>query len=282
MATKLICDTNVFYNIAKGYDVNSFCSGNEQLYYSPVTVAELIAKLKDADQLEFDNRRNVAKAIIDSDAIELPDPESYIATFFGLPAGDSIEWRILLEKFVESLSLAELKTKINVNLAYDWWEDVKKDRYVHFFTEMKSQIPGFEVWFANRTTTSKPKPRLKGEAKQELLNSRKQLQWLGAILVAMKDRAMHGSANKTQEVKLVTSGEYAHALDMFECYSIVYMQYFSDLLTNGHLPQENDLADLELFIYAADDNSVIVTFERRWVAFARNAGYNARIRQLRV
>ena len=64
MKTKLICDTNVFYNIVSGFDVKSFCSSNEQLYYSPVTVAELIAKLDIADQLEFENRRDVANAIM--------------------------------------------------------------------------------------------------------------------------------------------------------------------------------------------------------------------------
>ena len=282
METKLICDTNVFYNIANGFDVKSFCSCNEQLYYSPVTVAELIAQLATADQLEFEKRRCAAKAIIDSGAIELPDPETYIANVFGLPVGDSIEWGSILKMFTESSSLTELKVKVNITLAHDWWEDAKKDRYDKFLTEMKSQIGGFETWFAIRSSTSRVKPRLKGEAKKELLDSKNQLQWMGAVLVTLKDRAMHGNANIAQEVKAITKGDYADALNLFECYCVVYMQYFSDLLTNGHVPQANDLGDLELFLYTTDENSIIVTFEKRWLAFAKNADYESRVRRLKV
>jgi len=281
MKTKLICDTNVFYNIANGVNKQSFCSKNEQLYFSPVTVAELLARLEIINQSEYNERKNVAKTIIDLDAKELVDPESFIADIFGCPQKNQIKWKQLLVHFSKSISLKELTGKIDTKLARNWWEDVKKDRVDKYIKEMKSQIKGFDRWYADRGLKPGEKPHLKGEDKKKLLCEKNQLQWRAAVCLTLKSRAMHGNANIKRQVKAVTEGKYASALDKFECYCNIYMQYYSELLTTKLMPQDNDLADLELFLYSTDDNSIIVTYEKRWRSLAKKAGFEKRVRHLK-
>jgi len=46
------------------------------------------------------------------------------------------------------------------------------------------------------------------------------------------------------------------------------------------LPQMNDSGDLELFLYATDDNHIIATSEKRWLDIATRAGFQHRVRKV--
>jgi hypothetical protein len=77
MTTKLILDTNVFYNLGDGsLSLQKISSQpGEELWYSPLTVLELAGKWSSRT---FNARKKAAEAILTSHARELPDPEMFL------------------------------------------------------------------------------------------------------------------------------------------------------------------------------------------------------------
>lgn len=67
------------------------------------------------------------------------------------------------------------------------------------------------------------------------------------------------------------------AIDYMTCYAGVYTRYLIRVLTEGALPERNDSGDLELFIYAIDDEHVVVTGEKKWVRMCHDAGFPNRV-----
>jgi hypothetical protein len=70
----------------------------------------------------------------------------------------------------------------------------------------------------------------------------------------------------------------ARAVASLTCYCAVYTHYLVRLLTQGALPEENDSGDLELFLYAIDDDHIVVTSEKKWKRIADAAGFGSRVR----
>jgi predicted nuclease of predicted toxin-antitoxin system len=64
------------------------------------------------------------------------------------------------------------------------------------------------------------------------------------------------------------------------CYALLYTHYLIKLLTEDMLPQMNDSGDLELFLYATDDNHVIATSEKRWLDIAVRGGFPQRVKKV--
>jgi len=74
-------------------------------------------------------------------------------------------------------------------------------------------------------------------------------------------------------VALETITKAVHSLS---CYCSIYTKYLTRLLTVGALPDPNDSGDIELFLYAVDDEHIVVTSERKWIRMAEGAGFGHR------
>lgn len=139
---------------------------------------------------------------------------------------------------------------------------------------------GFDGWLrADPETRKKQVPRLKGAAKDAFISKTKHAGWNLTLIVNCHRRALMG-ARKIQSAVLPTEAAVtvSKAVASLTCYCAVYTHYLARLLTRGALPEENDSGDLELFVYAIDDDHMVVTSEKKWKRIADAAGFNGRVR----
>jgi hypothetical protein len=145
------------------------------------------------------------------------------------------------------------------------------------------KIPNFKNWYhADPAKRKKEVPRLKGGAKRAFLQETTTSEWPITLLVACQERALSGAiSNKLLVPTKTTVPRLLDAIAALSCYCAVYTQYLIRLLTAGALPERNDIGDLQLFLYAIDDDHVVVTLEKKWKRIADAAGFGNRVRLAR-
>ena len=288
---KLICDTNVFYDLGSGrLQLADLVGQDESLHYSPLTALELAGKWSNESH---ERRRDAAKAILDSGAVELADPESFLTRTFGYDlAEDPVSIHQGVIAMAESSNMAELEAgvadykarlvrRVSVNAAERWRASIE-DKWVDDILQiMRDNIPKFDAWYDPDPALrgSNQVPKLRGKDKKAFIESTKSNDWFLSLLLACQDRAFFKAVkdasmlpNKESVPKLLA------AIDHVTCYAGVYTRYLIRILTEGALPERNDSGDLELFIYAVDDEHVVVTGEKKWVRMCSDAGFPDRVR----
>lgn len=287
---KLILDTNVFYNLAdRSFDIATFASSSDQLFYSPLSVLEIAGKW--SPEL-FLRRKAAAQAILDCGAAELPDQDSFLAqTIFkyalrrptvslkdavvAMAKSRSVE---ALERGVED-RLEKVVRKVDSALVGKW-RGVIEGMWVRDMESIQDrEIPRFALWRAERAAGfDPPVPKLKGAREREFLEKTREPNWNLTLVSSCHERALLIS-RKTQPVvsETETRETITEALKALSCYCGVYTQYLIRLLTGGVLPDPNDSGDIELFLHAIDDAHIVVTSERKWKNMAEQAGFGQRV-----
>ena len=132
-----IWDTNAFRNIGEGDlpDDGGKAAGAD-VCYSPVSVLELASKYTEGS---FEHRRNAARAMRDSDATLLVDPELYLTQVFALPpAEDEFDWTQAVHAMADSTTMEELqqgvadytqhvRRRVNLGFAKSYCEGIESD-----------------------------------------------------------------------------------------------------------------------------------------------------------
>jgi hypothetical protein len=290
MASHLILDTNVFYNLGAGtLTLSSLHAAEESLHYSPLTAFELAGKWSSRT---FEERRAAANAILMSGAQELPDQDSYFTRDifrYGLrrrPVAllDAVK-AMASSRDIESLErgVADFKErvirKVSVPTIAGFRAAVEGQWVKDMIRIQEREIPGFETWYRSGPTTRKQQvPRLRGAAKGEFLEKTISPNWDIALLIGCHERALLGA--KTTQPAVSRSEAYATvsaAKTALSCYCALYTKYLVRLLVDGALPDPNDSGDIELFPYAIDDHHIVVTSEKKWKRMAVEAGFGQRV-----
>ena len=289
--THLICDTNVFRNIGVGdYRVGDVAAIGEHLCYSPVTVLELAGKM---GVNSFLNRRAAARAILETKARQLPDPEEWLTTLFGHELSDQpFDYSQALVAMANATSMSQLlsgvpdyvaKVQRRVSLATaGTWRDTTEQRWLSdMLTVVRKQVPGFAEWETKPASRRGQKPRLTGQAKREFVAATKSEEWSIDFIVACQTRAFFkANMRKPVRSRVKYVEQLVGSIEKVKCYCGVYTQYVEDLLTSGLTPQANDSGDTELFLYSVDDHHIVVTSEKRWFQLARAGGVEHRVRRI--
>ncbi len=107
MFKTLIADTNVFYDLGEGNkSLENVVADGDHLYYSPITVVEIAGKITDET---FPRCKVAARAIIESDAKQLPDPQSHLTRLFGYePAEAAFDWSNAVKAIAQAANIGEL------------------------------------------------------------------------------------------------------------------------------------------------------------------------------
>jgi len=292
MTKHLIADTNVFYYLASGKLAKAdFVAASEVLCYSPITVIELSSKLTG---LSLAERQAVAKAILDSHARLLPDPELFLTTVFGNQANEKpFDWSQGLKAITQAKSMKELLAgvkdysdrvvrKVSVQTVGSWRETTEQQWYGDMLKIMSDEIPGFKRWYKPDAAKRRgEKPRLRGPARAKFLAGTKTEEWFTTLLVACQDRSFY-KAKRSVPFQPTTAfvQKLVASIDKMACYCCVYTQYLVKLLTEGMMPQPHDSGDIELFIYSVNDDNIVVTAEKRWLDLATRAGFQQRVRKV--
>ena len=290
MAKTVILDTNVLYDIGLNrLDIEDVRQPGERLCYSPISVIELVSKL---DDRSFDDRKAAAGAVLKHGIDELPDPESYLTTTFGyMLVEPAPSYADAVFALAEGHSLEEVRRGVpdyehrvrrilNVPFAATWRDKGEQewvDSLIHLMVE---NIPGFRKWYATESDRRSPSvPKLRGEAKDRFLAGMKSREWFAQAISACQMRAfIKADTEALGRITRKKVDDLVAAIPKIECYTHIYTQYLIRLMTEGLLPGKNDSGDIDLFLYSIDDDHIVATNEKRWIALADVAGFSRRIR----
>jgi hypothetical protein len=291
LARHLILDTNVFYDLGMGtLDLSTVRSADDALDYSPLTVLELAGKWSERT---FSERRAAANAILTSGANELPDQDTYLTrSIFGyVPKRPAIQLTDAVKAMAGSPDIRSLESgvqdfaemvirKVRVPRVARWRAAVEGQWVKEMTVIQEREIPRFQTWNrADSKTRKQQVPHLTGEMKQAFLRNTRNPNWGLTLIINCHKRALLGASKIQSDVPTSDAVKtISSALSALECYCGVYTQYLIRLLVDGALPEENDSGDLELFLYAADDQHVVVTSEKKWKRMAEKAGFGNRVR----
>ncbi|MFZ0279356.1 MAG: hypothetical protein WA254_01675 [Candidatus Sulfotelmatobacter sp.] len=292
MPRHLILDTNIFYDLGAGsLTPSDVGDADEILWYSPLSVLELAGKWSSRTFLA---RKAAANAILISGAKELPDQDTYLTRdLFGYALkrppvaltdavkamADSHEMDALVsgvldfaERVVRRVSVAKVQK----------WRDVIEGKWVDdMLSIQRREIPRFEAWHKSDPATRKQRvPRLRGLEKETFLDSTKNPAWNLTLVFNLHHRALMGARRVASPAVPPTEAASTvdKAITSLSCYCAVYTQYLIRLLIDGALAEPNDSGDLELFIYATDDDHIVVTSDKKWKRIADAAGFGNRVR----
>ena len=291
MAKKVIIETHVLYDIGLNQvSIEDIRQPRERLFYSPISVLELVSKL---NERSFEDRKAAANAILEHGIEELPDPESHLTMVFGYklaePApsfADAVRALAKAENLEEAQSGVpdyehRVWRNLNVSRAMTWREKVEQKWVDDLISQMKEIIPGFQKWYAkDRKKRSSSVPKLRGDEKAKFLNGMKSEELSTRVISACQMRAF-AKADK-DDLRVFSkqrAKELAAAIPKVACFTQIYKHYLLRLMTEGLLPDKNDSGDIDFFLYSTDDDHVVVTNEKKWIDLAKAAGFARRIRE---
>ncbi len=268
-----ICDTNCFYNHANGaIDLDQFKNSDGLIYYSPLTVVELMGKL---DAETFAKRKGVAQAITTLKPTLLPDPDSYLATMFGyVPAAPKAQQaRLALEKLANASSIGEIANEVKIY--QEWRANVEQDWLLSLQALLKERVAAYASWLANGMPIGK-RPQIVRKADQAALRLElSTAEFQASMNAVLHCRALRNAIPHQAPLSALVAGQYA-----VECYCNVFTRYLCEMLTTQmthEIKEPNDSHDLEYFLYCRSDNWVFATAEKFWNRMAIDCGMSARV-----
>ena len=291
MAKTVILDTNVLYDIGLNrIRIEDVRQPGEHLCYSPISIIELVSKLNNRS---FEDRKAAANVILKHRIDELLDPESHLTKIFGYKLAEpSSSYSAAVHALATGQSLAKVRRGVpdyelrdrwclDVPFVATWrekWEQAWVDSLISL---MQENIPGFREWYSeDPKNRSSSVPKLRGEDKKKFLYGMRSREWFAQVISACQVRAFAKAAQI--DLRVVTKhkvNKLTDAITKVECYSHMYTQYLIRLMTEGLLPQKNDSEDIDFFLYATDDDHVLATNDKKWIALADATGFSQRIRK---
>ena len=282
-----IWDTNVFRNIGEGdLPADGGKAAGTDVCYSPVSVLELASKYTDGS---FEHRRDAARAIRDSGATLLPDPELYLTGVFGLPpAEDEFDWTHAVHAMADSTTMAELQQgvanytqnvtrRVNLGLARSYCEGIENDFVNDMLHIQRTEIPAFSAYYDAVPRVGNV-PRLQGVARYAFLAQMESLMLRGRLVLACAERAQFKALEPLPWPPTEAwVAQLVAASAALEFYCSMYTRYVIRLCTEGMLPRTNDWFDLEILMYSDRDDLFVVTSDAKWQQMAAAAGMGQRV-----
>ena len=291
MAKTVILETHVLYDIGLNrIRIEDVRQPGDHLCYSPISIIELISKLNDSS---FEDRKAAAKVIFKHRIDELPDPESHLTMLFGYELAEpASSYSDAVRALATGQNLEEVRRgvpdyealvrrSLDVPLVATWREKWEQSWVDSLIPLMEENIPRFRDWYAtDKENRSSSMPKLRGDRKKRFHAKIRSEEWLTQFIFACQKRAIF-KADK-DDLNVVTKqkvNKLTAAITRIECYAHIYTQYLIRLMTEGLLPQKNDSGDIDFFLYSTDDDHVLATNDKKWIALANAADFSQRIRK---
>lgn len=291
MAKKVILETHALYDIGlKKVSIEDIRSPGERLFYSPISVLELVSKL---NERSFADRKAAANAILDHGIGELPDPESHLTMAFGYKLAEPVpSFTDAVHALAKAKNLKEAQggvpdyelrvwRSLNVQPIATWRKKVEQKWVDDLISLMKENIPKFQKWHAeDAKKRSSSVPKLRNEEKEKFLSGIKSEELSARVISACQMRAfLKADKDDLHVFSKQRANELAAAIPKMECFTQMYKHYLLRLMTEGLLPDKNDSGDIDFFLYSTDNDHVVVTNEKKWINIAGAAGFAQRIRR---
>lgn len=273
----LICDTNVYYNIAEQrIDVPALKGQGHRLLLTPVTVLELVSHLTEEN---FEQRQSAARAALEHADETTLDPECLLAEIWNIPTEPAMtNWSEGLRPLAHARNYstiaegvpdyeARVLRRTNVQMVRQW----RTAHYDDFARLVIAAIDDFVPGYA--ASRERGRMRQANRPQREQIEARfSEPEAVSEILRATRERAVLGASGL---VAPATNDEISAAFDRLYPYCSIYLRYLYRVATT-YAPQPNDFGDLESFIYLSEGRSV-ATSDDRWIALAVEVGLADRV-----
>lgn len=266
----LICDTNVFYNIASGVvDPGTLRGAGHRLLLTPVSVLELVSHVTPQN---FGTRRQAAAAALNHHDEILEDPESLLAECWGVatePPG--IDWLDGLRALSAAGRFEDLQggvpdfgagviRRLDVPAARAW-RGGHYDDFERLVTEaIDEHVPGYG--------RARARGRMRQATNDQVRAVEAHYARPGAILAVLLATRERAALAAVEPVQAPTAQEVELAVERLLGYALIYTRYFINVASTRYAPQPNDFGDLECFLYLRESR-VVATSEARWLEIAR-------------
>jgi hypothetical protein len=291
MPAQVVGDTNLFYYIESGrVDVARILEAGDTLRFSPLSVIEIVSKM---DAESYERRKGAVRAIIQSGAMILPDPQSFLThdIFEHALNTEPVDWAGLMQTVVDSSDLDGLSRgvpnlrdmtvrTVSINYLHQWREVIDTQWKEDLLDLLRDNIENYdEVYQALRAGRPGAPPRLRGDRRNRFIDFINSPEWYIEQIHALYQRSLHYAAIPYRPYLTgVSATTVLPMIDKLGCYMSMYSRYIHRLLIEGAFPNENDSGDIELFLYSISDEFVVATAERLWNRLATEAGYGNRVR----
>ena len=264
---KIICDTNVWYDISRGArdPATLKMSPGDELVLTPISALELISKITPKSFLD---RQGAARAIVKYADSQVLDPERHLASLWGTSIGSlKINWMDAIQALASARDLHSLSSgvadfgdgvirSVDQVLATTWRTAVYDDFSNDMVTSLDPYIPGYSVARSQGKMV---------QASKELVAALRN----GISNPQMVDFFIRATFVRLQlHVPTLTVPPTIPTVALMP-YAMVYQEYYLSCCTRA--PQPNDWGDLEMFLYCQNDTRLL-TAEKKWIEIARDAG----------
>lgn len=267
---KLICDTNVWYDIGQGRRCSTALKQDgHTLVAHPINLLEIAAGI---DGKDFQLRKSACKAICDHADEFFCDTETHLASLWQMERPtNEVPWMEVCEtlagaKKAHDLSqgivdaTSRVRKRVNVPIVQSW----KDTRYPEFQKQMDDLIQKIHPTYYAKHASGQPSYMKKEDAKLAK-KAFADMRLRETLVSATYERIGGVGAPSATTLKSVTA--------LLEPYIVAYTEYVIDVATQAK-PRPNDLGDLECFIYLQNDRRLL-TRDKRWIGVAEAGSLKA-------
>jgi hypothetical protein len=267
--TKLIVDTNIWYDIGAGMRDPVGLKTGGKLVAIPTSILEIASPHAEEKTDTWPKRRAAAQAIVDHADEIAKDTESHLAMLWDLPVFDAGNlWRDICETTAQSNSMDaaargfedhvnRVSRSLNVAAIQHW----RSSHWQQFAEEVEDAIeqhaPGYKKARQEGKYKSLPKDK-RAEFKKDLFSQEVRRVFIESTYY----RALGGGVG----AKGPTPQQFARSSPLLAPYIDAYTEYIH-LCATSFAPQPNDFGDSECFIYL-QDHHLLATSDKRWKAIA--------------
>jgi len=267
----VICDTNVWYRIGRGFDPNPLKNAGARFLVSPISFLEIGSEIFEKN---FEKRRRAARAVLDYGDDVLEDPERHMARIWNLSLPPvSFDWRDAFKAVADASSSGEIqqgvddlkervRRRINLPLLSLWRNGQWKSFEMDVIGVIDSICPGYA------DARSEGRAIYMNAATGKLL--RNFIDCNPFFKLTVMSTRIRLSLHFKEPIPEPTASEVANAEAALAPYAKAYGGFLY-LVATKFAPRPNDWGDLEYFTYIQDGRKLL-TFDNKWLEVAKEVG----------
>lgn len=287
----LVCDSNVFYDIARvSIDVADLtANGTRKLLASPMTIVEILSRV---DAVSFADRKSAAESLRDN-ANVIPNVEYELANAFGIAdlSAKSTTWYDFLLELCNANTYSDYCFQIDTmgqkfetvdmdvlglpggqaeQIDHKFFGEFRNLHQIQFVNAIRNAIEQVCPGYLKRLKKNKV-----GVAQADRRGCSSKIAssaFMDALFERQQQRALISPfVDLSKAPNVVNPSISANARTNLDCYMKMYREFLSHLVNGKRGVHENDFGDLEFFLHIVPGRAFATT-EAKWKTLAIDAG----------
>jgi hypothetical protein len=269
----IVADTNVWYYLAKKNNekLNNLFRRIGKLCSIPLNLLEIAYKINEEN---FERQKVVVNIILKKTKIYLPHSSIFLKQSWGFKCDDEYDWKEgykgiaraksyhdLIDGYKDYLDL--VIRKFNAPSA----RELKKLFCGFFYSEIIKAVDSIVPGYGEQIKNKGQPPKLKDKKKLALFDDDN---FIYTIILTTWDRLKNFEEENGISIDARPSSDaFLTAESNLIIFAKAYAEYLRYLSQEGAKPEENDIGDIECFLYLRNDNYILATAEKRWIRIGK-------------